>query len=123
MDDSTKIDLLYKYFGEYKRASEISIADFNTACSRLRKLEKSDEEKFSKQQMLTMFHTLDSQERSQLSYCLFAVLNKDTLQTFAKSIGITSGSKKREIIDKLIEIPSTNWKDFVSGDIDSITNN
>ncbi len=45
------------------------------------------------------------------------------MQAFAKSIGITSNLKKREVIDKLIEIPSTNWTGVLSDDIDSITNN
>ena len=123
LDDSKKIDLLYKYFGEYKRAFEISNTDYTTACSKLRKLEKADEDNFSKQQMLSMFHQIDSQERSQLSYCLFAVLGKENLEKFAKSLGVSTTSlKKREIIDKLIEIPSTNWTEVSSEDIDSITN-
>ena len=122
LDDITKIDLLFKYFSEYKRLSEIGITDFNKACSKLRTLEKSLEENLSKQDMLKKFHTLNSQQRSLLSYCLFAVLNKQSVDTFAKTMSITAGSRKRDTIDKLIEIPSTKWEGFVSSDIDSITN-
>ena len=122
LDDITKIDLLFKYFSEYKRLYEIGITDFNKACSKLRTLEKSLEENLSKQDMLKKFHTLNPQQRSLLSYCLFAVLNKQSVDTFAKTMSITAGSRKRDTIDKLIEIPSTKWEGFLSSDIDSITN-